>query len=216
MELDCAAVPSYNCCDSIQVKHTVGSNGVIGCCGELVSKCLVDSIKVSVLNGTLSSASWNCGAIPTGYAGQSIYTFKTSNCAADLVTCVNAKQNGVVTINYLIYLSNGQKCEKQLKIDCTNTAINQTGSTGDFEFLNLFPNPASGNFNVTYSVGKQRDVEIRVINPVGQVVKYVQRRNETSGVHTVNVDAHGLAYGLYKVVLYSEGEMLSKSAVLKE
>jgi len=217
MELDCAANPPYNCCDSIQVKRTTGSNGVIGCCAELISKCKVDSIKVSVLNGTLSSASWNCGAIPTtGYAGQSVYTFTTNSCAADLVTCVNAKQNGVVTINYIIYLSNGQKCEKQIKIDCTNTAINQTGSTGDFEFLNLFPNPASGNFNVTYSVAKQRDVEIRVVNPIGQMVKIVQRTNETPGVHTVNVDARGLAYGLYKVVLYSDGQMLSKSAVLKE
>ena len=37
---------------------------------------------------------------------------------ADLTTCVNAKITGVVTINYVVYMSNGEKCEKSVKLDC--------------------------------------------------------------------------------------------------
>lgn len=116
IDLKCEA--DVHCCDSVEVKKVVNSDGTTACCTEIITKCEVDSIAVSVLNGTIASASWNCGPIPAGYVGQSNYTFTTANCMADLVTCFNAKQTGVVTVNYVIYFSNGEKCEKSIKIEC--------------------------------------------------------------------------------------------------
>ncbi|MGE0019876.1 MAG: T9SS type A sorting domain-containing protein [Draconibacterium sp.] len=214
IELDCEAT-SENCCDSIDVRQVPGNNGVAGCCTEIRSKCEVDSVQVSVTNGTISSASWNCGPIAAGYAGQSSWTFNAGGCAADLVTCFDAKQTGVVTVNYVIYLSNGEKCEKQIKFDCTNTAINEKGET-DFEFLKLFPNPASGSFNITYLTESTRDIEIRLVNSAGQMVKVIKRDREQPGIHTVKVQADGLNAGVYQVVLYSKGEVIQKAAVLNK
>src|SRR5690606_16865805 len=106
------------CCDSIEVRAIQDPTNPNSCCAQISSKCDVDSISVSVLNGTISSANWNCGAIPAGYVGQSSYTFNAGGCPADLITCVDAKQSGVVTINYVVYMSNGEKCEKSFKLDC--------------------------------------------------------------------------------------------------
>jgi hypothetical protein len=97
-----------------------------------------------------------------------------------------------------------------------NTAVQQLKQVSDFEFVNLFPNPAKGSFNITYRIGKQRDIEIRLINPIGQTVKVIQRNNEEKGEHTIKIEASNLASGLYKVVLFSNGETLNRSAVLKE
>jgi hypothetical protein len=214
IELDCEAT-SMNCCDSIDVRHVPGNNGVVGCCTEIRSKCEVDSIQVSVLNGTISSASWNCGTIPTGFVGQNNWTFKAGGCAADLVTCFDAKQTGVETVNYVIYLSNGEKCEKQMKFDCTATGTYQQEKSG-FIFENLFPNPASESFNITYSTEKTRDIEIRLINSAGQLVKMIKRERELPGVHTVKIHSNDLNAGVYQVVLYSQGDVLQKSAVLNK
>gem|GEM_PF-862529 len=122
LDLDCVA--AVNCCDSIRVSQVAGSNGVIGCCARIESKCDVEKIEVNVTNGTISSASWNCGVITAGYVGQSNYTFVAGGCAAILNTCFDAIQTGSVGITYTVTLSNGEVCVKEFKLNCTATAIN--------------------------------------------------------------------------------------------
>jgi len=117
MDLDCAVV-APDCCDSIRVGQITGSNGVVGCCVQLESKCEVEKVEVSVTNGTISSASWNCGNLPSGYVGQSSYTFVASGCAMILKTCFDAIQTGSVVVNYTITLSNGDVCKKEFKLEC--------------------------------------------------------------------------------------------------
>jgi uncharacterized repeat protein (TIGR01451 family) len=116
MDLDCEA--KVDCCDSIRVGQVHGTNGVVECCTRIESKCEVEKVVVNVTNGTISSATWNCGPIPAGYAGQSNYTFVAGGCAVDLTTCYDAIQSGVVTVNYTIVLSNGDVCEKEFKLEC--------------------------------------------------------------------------------------------------
>ncbi|RLD58451.1 MAG: hypothetical protein DRJ01_12545, partial [Bacteroidetes bacterium] len=117
IELDCGVIPT-DCCDSLIVEAY--NNPDLGgeCCARLVSECEVDSVLVTIANGTFASASWNCGTIPAGYIGQSSYTFDANLCPVDLVTCVNPDQTGVVSISYLVYFNNGEKCEKYIKLEC--------------------------------------------------------------------------------------------------
>jgi hypothetical protein len=102
--------------------------------------------------------------------------------------------------------------------DSVNTsAINESlYSENMFEFIKLYPNPSNGAFNITYATGNQRSVEIRVINPVGQVIDIIQGESDLPGIHNVQVNTQAFSQGLYKVVLYSEGKVLSKSAVIKK
>ena len=116
--------PDPDCCDSIQVSQSYGSTGVIGCCAKIESTCDVEKIEVNVTNGTISSATWNCGPIPAGYVGQSNYIFVAGGCAATLYTCFDAIQTGTVTINYTITMVDGTVCHKEFKLDCEATALN--------------------------------------------------------------------------------------------
>jgi uncharacterized repeat protein (TIGR01451 family) len=122
LDLDCGGSTTPDCCDSITVTQSYGTNGVIGCCTKLESKCDVEKVEVTVSNGTISSATWNCGNIGTGYAGQSNYTFQASGCPVVLYTCFDAIQTGSVGITYTITLSDGTVCTKEYKLDCQATS----------------------------------------------------------------------------------------------
>jgi len=87
-------------------------------------------------------------------------------------------------------------------------------SASMFEFINLYPNPTNGSFRVTYATGNQQDVEIRVVNPLGQTIKVLSPRDNMPGVHNLDIDAIELAGGVYRVFLFSEGEVRSKSVVI--
>jgi hypothetical protein len=87
-------------------------------------------------------------------------------------------------------------------------------SASMFEFINLYPNPSNGSFRVTYATGNQQDVEIRLVNPLGQTIKVLTPKDNFAGVHNTDIDARDLAGGMYRVFLYSEGEVRSKSVVI--
>ena len=475
IELDCK-VDEINCCDSVKVERIINSD-TGECCAKITTDCDVESIAVSVSNGTISSTNWNCGTVPGGFAGQSNFTFQTNGCVVEMSNCFSAIQTGPVVVNYVITFLDGTTCEKSVTLDCkveessccalvdfklkqkwpffatqvgtfsiTNldpsvpicsvtisanptgsfttggliidgipstqswtpssipasgslspSAINSmvfsligtnyhgtitvcvvkcdgteccfefkwnkkviidigidtgqlphsgkllavtlnpvvTTSTSDkvkyvsfgmsneqevanseasffaisasefqgddypenlaapvaaymsksnaffelstpkmsgenlgafnlvfskklpelgctlfdeegnilfsgeievtlsdsintsvineslysenmFEFIKLYPNPSNGAFNITYATGNQRSVEIRVINPVGQVIDIIQSESDLPGIHNIQVNTQAFSQGLYKVVLYSEGKVLSKSAVIKK
>ncbi|HHH55126.1 MAG TPA: T9SS type A sorting domain-containing protein [Bacteroidetes bacterium] len=208
IDLDC------NCCDST-VLEVVNDPFSVECCTRLTTKCEVDSISMYVYNGTISSNSWNCSnPIPTAAVGQSSYTFIANGCTLDMLNCIEADQTGTVFIGYTIYFSNGEECDKCINLDCmVNSTTFETKdiSAEIFEFLNINPNPSNGSFNVKYVTGKKRNVEIRIINQLGQVIKVIQTDNNTSGIHNVHVNTFALSKGLYRVLLYSDGQLLSKS-----
>jgi hypothetical protein len=96
----------------------------------------------------------------------------------------------------------------------TSVAGPDEKSASMFEFLSLYPNPANGSFRITYATGDQQDVEIRVVNPPGQTIRVLRSGKNWPGIHNMNIDARDLADGMYRVVLYSEGEVRSKSLVI--
>jgi len=107
------------------------------------------------------------------------------------------------------------------EIDLTNpdSVISSVITPGEvsgkmFEFINLYPNPSNGSFRVTYATGDQQDVEIRLVNPMGQTIRVLRTEENWPGVHNMEIHARDLAGGMYRVVLYSEGEVRSKSVVI--
>jgi uncharacterized repeat protein (TIGR01451 family) len=109
---------SVSCCDSVLIERAVGADGMIGCCARIATTCEVDSVAVSISNGTFSSSSWNCGNMPGAHVGQSSYTFVGNNCVVDMVNCIDPDSTGTVVISYVVYFANGEVCEKRLVLDC--------------------------------------------------------------------------------------------------
>jgi flagellar hook assembly protein FlgD len=86
---------------------------------------------------------------------------------------------------------------------------------GMFEFLNVYPNPSTGEFSVSFANGSKRSVEIQVIDANGKVVYSIVKDSDLAGIHTVNMDASNLPKGNYFIRLISEGQALSKPVVLE-
>lgn len=117
IELDCP-VGQANCCDSISLEAYHDAD--LGeCCVRVGTQCEVDSIQVSINNGVFSANNWNCSAtIPGAAIGQSSYTFEAASCVLNMTNCIAASQTGTVSIGYVFYLANGEKCEKKIDMDC--------------------------------------------------------------------------------------------------
>lgn len=115
------SLTATSCCDSLRVEHIQNPDGTAGCCVNLVAACEVDSIVMNISNGTFSSASWNCGNLPSDYVGQSSYTFNAAQCAVEMTTCVEPDSTGLVSLNYVVYYSSGEVCEGKMQMDCQVT-----------------------------------------------------------------------------------------------
>lgn len=144
IELDCGTQHD-NCCDSVSVWHAQGDP----CCARIKATCKVKAVDVNVVNGVLSYVNWICGPVPTGYIGQSSFTFPASSCLLDMKTCVTANMPGGVTINYTVYFDNGEKCEKSIKLECKPSA--DCCASIDYKLKHKWPfiGTLVGTFNIT-------------------------------------------------------------------
>jgi len=90
--------------------------------------------------------------------------------------------------------------------DSINTSAIDPGEVSGkmFEFINLYPNPTNGSFRVTYATSDQQDVEIRVVNPLGQAIKVLNPEGNFPGVHHKDIDARDLAGGVYRVFFFQK------------
>ncbi len=140
-QLDCVAT---NCCEDVRLEKVQDAD----CCARIVSKCEVKAIAVNVHNGTIGSASWNCGALPAGYPGQSSFLFPANNCAIDMTLCVDAMQPGV-SVDYVIYFADGTECTKSIKMDCV--VKEECCALVDFKLKSKWPfwKTLVGTFNIT-------------------------------------------------------------------
>ncbi|MBN2773565.1 MAG: hypothetical protein JXR31_04905 [Prolixibacteraceae bacterium] len=149
IQLDCIDM-EVNCCDSVRVENVVNADGTVGCCAKLTTDCEVESVEVSVSNGTISSSMWNCGTLPSGYMGQSNYTFPANGCMVEMTNCFDALQSGVVTVTYTVTFLNGEKCEKTIELDC-EAPTSDCCALVDFKLKSVWPYWGSqvGTFNIT-------------------------------------------------------------------
>jgi hypothetical protein len=101
--------------------------------------------------------------------------------------------------------------------DTLSTSLAALGTSDNlFEFINLYPNPTDGRFEITYATGDYKKVAIKVIDNTGQVVLQKQGRAGYAGIHKETLENNRLSGGVYHVVLISEdGKTRSKSYVKK-
>jgi hypothetical protein len=103
------------------------------------------------------------------------------------------------------------------EVDTVVTAVIDVKSANAsvFDFINLYPNPSQGQYTITYVTSETMDIDILVVNQLGQVVQSRSEGTVVAGVHNTSIDVLGLPAGIYKTVLKSGNKILSKSAVIK-
>lgn len=87
-------------------------------------------------------------------------------------------------------------------------------SASMFEFINLYPNPAHNSFRISYATGNQQDVEIRLMNSLGQTIRTIPAEKKMPGLHHLDINVNGLAAGTYRVFLHSAGEVRYRPVII--
>ncbi len=107
------------------------------------------------------------------------------------------------------------KIEMSLNDTVTSASINPLYGEGSMlELINLYPNPANSSFKITYATAERGDVEIRLVNQLGQVLRIERPTPGFAGVHTLDMNTNGIAAGMYHVQLISGERMKTRKVVI--
>jgi hypothetical protein len=140
------------------------------------------SVPAFGVNGYVKQQTWDYYTSLTNFPSTKLaplYTILT-NTVALTTPFPNTQTNTLVLINK----------------DYELVGINESSS--EVADLNLFPNPASNNFNLIFVNQNAEQVSVEITNALGQVVKKVSLEN-TKGVVNHNVDITNIQNGVYFV-----------------
>ncbi len=114
----------FYCCDYVNV-----TDGPNRCCSKISSLCRVDSMYISVLNGTLSTVSWSCLPRFNNHAWDGLSSAAIdipNNCPLEMIVCANpiyTNPYAPIIINYHLDLANGGVCSKSDTLYCPCAVI---------------------------------------------------------------------------------------------
>ena len=79
----------------------------------------------------------------------------------------------------------------------------------------IYPNPASDNVNVEFSLSDDSKIQIRIINSIGQIAKTISTEGQI-GENRINIDVNDLSAGIYCLEIIDEKSSTSKKLVMVE
>jgi hypothetical protein len=155
--------------------------------GGPVSFCAGDSVILSANSGAGLTYEWKKdNNIIIGGGGIS-YAAK----AAGVYKCVVANANG---------------CSKTSNTITVNVPCRAEQETGKEESsFNLFPNPVSDKTNLTYGLNEKENVNIEIINSLGQTIAKFDEGTKEKGEYFFEINTSGFAKGYY-IVRLTKGE----------
>ena len=70
--------------------------------------------------------------------------------------------------------------------------------------FSCFPNPVTGTGTIRYSLQKPQQLQIKLLNTLGQEVKMIENKIQQAGEHTLQINTTDLPAGVYMCVLKTE------------
>ncbi|MAR39825.1 MAG: hypothetical protein CMD22_03955 [Flavobacteriales bacterium] len=92
------------------------------------------------------------------------------------------------------------------------TSIRVEGGTA-INHLDVYPNPSRDIFNVSFTSEDVQDLEVRVINVIGEVV-YTENLNKFIGQYTKQVDLSTYTKGVYFLEITTNNGVINKKIIL--
>jgi hypothetical protein len=80
----------------------------------------------------------------------------------------------------------------------------------------VYPNPASDNVNIVYTLSEASDVNVTVVSVTGEVVYNNNLGTVAAGKYTENINATDLANGVYFYTLTVNGKEITKKLVISK
>jgi len=142
----------------------------------------------------------------------------------------NTKSTACKKINaYYVYNPHKQFYEQRtIKVDENRDYYNvsfqkpnmlKNSMTTDLLNLRIFPNPASENIYIEYTLYKESEVSLEVFDIYGRKIAVIMQGKQPQGVQHINWDLSGITgqslnAGIYTIRLTSGGETITKKIVI--
>jgi hypothetical protein len=94
-----------------------------------------------------------------------------------------------------------------------NSPIRVEGGT-TINNLDVYPNPSRDIFNVTFTSEDVQDLDVRIINVIGEVV-YTENLNKFVGEYTKQVDLATYTKGVYFLEITTDNGVINKKLILQ-
>lgn len=95
-------------------------------------------------------------------------------------------------------------CQAIQGIEVNNTDFNSN--------ITVMPNPGNGQFNLIFTLLKQENLNIKIINPLGQQIS--NDRLENVDNHVINIDLRNRPAGIYFIEVSNGNEKVTKKIIL--
>lgn len=146
----------------------------------------------------------------TGSSGTAFnWNFGDGNTGTGITTSHTYNTNGTYNVTLVVDGACGQ--------DSVTQTITIAGiGTEDIELaqrLDVFPNPTNGLVNVSFDLESARDVYMRVLSPVGQVM-FQEHYGKTAGAFRHAIDLGGFAKGVYLLQIETERGIVTRRIVV--
>jgi len=97
--------------------------------------------------------------------------------------------------------------------------INVIGGTGvddpeTDKYIKVIPNPNTGEFVIEMEITKTQDMEIKLLNVIGQVI-YEEKLSKYSGAYQKTIDVGKQAAGIYTLQLITEKGTMNKKIIVE-
>ena len=84
----------------------------------------------------------------------------------------------------------------------------------DGSVVSIYPNPATDRLNVDVSIDKVAQMEVRLLDMSGRVVKSLMQQTQ-KGMNNVTLDLSDIASGVYGVQIYENNALIHTGKVNK-
>lgn len=143
-----------------------------------------------------NTLSWDFGDGTSGTGVNPIHTYTANGSYTVVVTGTNGCGNS--QYSFVVVVSG---------ISIEETLIAQS--------LNLYPNPNNGNFRVEFEVENSKDVALRVMNMIGQIV-YQRNTGKVSGSYREDINLSNQAAGVYNLQIITEDGTISRKVTIRK
>ena len=195
-------------------QHNYYAGGSYGAMGGFESKASVIPGTQMTYDFVARSATEDASNKPIGVAGSlpaSMTSGSTYNYTFNIPLAARWNQKNIKINILLVRVSDGVILNSQLS--ALPAGVSNV-SAGVNEFV-LFPNPASDNTNVRFSLDQASDVNVTVTDMVGRVV-YTTASHMNAGVQTMDLNTANYASGIYNVKIQTTtGSINQQLSVVK-
>jgi len=107
---------------------------------------------------------------------------------------------------YTITVTDFNSCTYQDSVTIGNiTGIDQLSMSNDQ--LKIYPNPSTGKFVIEINVGQRENIQIKIVNILGQEV-FAEEQTQISGTYHKQIDLKGYAAGVYQLQLITSRKVV--------